>query len=238
MNHHIVTAFSDELEQLTASILRMGGLVEAMIVEGCDATIAGDERRAAQVIERDVVVDQLEADIERRITEILARRQPLARDLRAVLAALKISNELERVGDLSKNIAKRASAVSQINRPSVFKGTSLMSSAVSAQMAGVLDAYRNQDANFALQVWHKDEEVDRIYNAYFREVLTYMVEDPRMIGDGAHILFIAKNLERIGDHATNIAELIYFFVTGEYLNAADRRKSEKLVQLGKNEATE
>ena len=238
MNHHIVTAFSDELEQLSASILRMGGLVEVMIVESCDATIAGDETRATQVIERDVVVDQLEADIERRITEVLARRQPLARDLRAVLAALKISNELERVGDLSKNIAKRASAVSQINRPSVFKGTSLMSRAVSAQMAGVLDAYRNQDANLALQVWHKDEEIDQIYNAYFREVLTYMVEDPRMIGDGAHILFIAKNLERIGDHATNIAELIYFFVTGEYLNAADRRKSEKLVELSRSEAAE
>lgn len=236
MNDHIVTAFSAELEQLSANILRMGGLVEVMVQDACDATVAGDGPRADLVVARDKQVDQLEADIEKAITEIIARRQPLARDLRAVLAALKISNELERVGDLSKNIARRARAVSQINRPSIFKGTLGMSKAVTTQLASVLDAYRNQDAALATRVWEGDDEVDHLYNTYFREVLEHMVEDPKMIGDGAHILFIAKNLERIGDHATNIAELTFFYVTGTYLNAAERPKLELPAGLKNNEA--
>lgn len=236
MNDHIVTAFSAELEQLSASILRMGGLVEAMLLEASEATAAGDGARADLVVERDKQVDQLQAGIEKTITQIIARRQPLARDLRAVLAALKISNELERVGDLSKNIAKRAHAVSQIARPSIFKGTTRMSAAVATQLASVLDAYRNQDAALAMTVWDGDDNIDRLYNGYFREVLEHMVEDPMMIGDGAHILFIAKNLERIGDHATNIAELVYFFVTGEYLNEAERPKLDRLAASEASEA--
>lgn len=228
MNDHIVTAFSDELEQLYADILRMGGLVETMIADACDATVSGNAARAADVMNRDVQVDQLEAEIERKIMEILARRQPLARDLRGVLAALKISNELERIGDLSKNIAKRASALSEIRSRGVLKGTTRMGRAVTNQLSGVLDAYRNMDADLAITVWERDEEVDQLYNSYFREVQTYMIEDPRTIGLGAHIMFMAKNLERMGDHATNIAELIYFFVTGDYLNAKERPKADGL----------
>lgn len=224
MNDHIVTAFSGELEMLSADILRMGGLVEAMIMDACNGVARGDTELAASVVARDLEVDRLEADIERRIAEILALRQPLARDLREVLAALKISNELERVGDLSKNIAKRADALSDVNAATVLKGVPRMGRAVSVQLADVLDAYRNRDAAAAVQVWEGDEEIDQLYNSYFREVLTYMIEDPRTIGSGAHILFMAKNLERIGDHATNIAELVYFFVTGDYLNATDRPK--------------
>ena len=224
MNDHIVTAFTGELESLSADILRMGGMVEAMIMDACNATVAADRARADVIVSSDKQVDELEADIERRITEILARRQPMARDLREVLAALKISNELERIGDLSKSIAKRASAMEEIRTRSVLKGLTRMGKLVAAQLASVLDAYGNRDDELALRVWESDEDIDHFYNSYFREVLSYMIEDPRTISAGAHILFMAKNLERIGDHATNIAELIYFSVTGEYLNARERPK--------------
>ncbi|MEM6410289.1 MAG: phosphate signaling complex protein PhoU [Pseudomonadota bacterium] len=230
MNDHIVTAFTDELEQLSADLLRMGGLAETMIMDACSATLIGDLNSAAIVIERDREVDALEASVEQRIMEIIARRQPLARDLREVLAALKVANELERVGDLSKNIAKRSSALSNLSNRDVLKGVSRMGRAVASQLAGVLDAYRNRDARLAQRFWETDEDIDQLYNSYFREVLTYMIEDPRTIGDGAHILFMAKNLERIGDHATNVAELIYFFVTGDYLDAQERPKHDGLAE--------
>ncbi len=233
MNDHIVTAFTDELESLSADILRMGGMVEAMIMDACTATVAVDRARAEQIVKSDDDVDALEADIERRITEILARRQPMARDLREVLAALKISNELERIGDLSKSIAKRASVMETVRTRSVLKGVTRMGGLVAAQLASVLDAYGNRDDVLALQVWEDDEDIDHYYNSYFREVLSYMIEDPSTISAGAHILFMAKNLERIGDHATNIAELVYFCVKGDYLNQHARPKLDSLnVQAG------
>ena len=224
MNDHIVTSYSDDLEALSADILRMGGLVEAMIMQACNAVAIGDLETARKTVLRDQDVDVLEASIERRIATILALRQPMAQDLREVLAALKIANDLERVGDLSKNIAKRAETVSATGTQTVLRGVQRMGQAVTTQLASVLDAYRNKDAEAALRVWQNDEEIDQLYNSYFREVLTYMMEDPRTIGAGAHILFMAKNLERMGDHATNIAELVYFFVTGDYLDATERPK--------------
>lgn len=226
MNEHIVKSYSGELETLSADILRMGGLVEAMIMTACNAVAIGDVEQGNRTVLRDADVDALEAHIEKRITEIIALRQPMAQDLREVLAALKISNDLERVGDLSKNIAKRVSMLNDGNATNVLKGMPRMGRAVTTQLASVLDAYRNRDADAALRVWHNDEEIDQLYNSYFREVLTYMMEDPRTIGAGAHILFMAKNLERIGDHATNIAELVYFSVTGDYLDATERPKIE------------
>lgn len=228
MNDHIVTAFTDELDSLSADILRMGGMVEAMIMDACTATVAADRVRADKIVQSDNDVDRLEADIERRITEILARRQPMARDLREVLAALKISNELERIGDLSKSIAKRAGAMEDVRTRSVLKGLTRMGGLVAAQLASVLDAYGNRDDELALRVWENDEDIDHYYNSYFREVLSYMIEDPRTISAGAHILFMAKNLERIGDHATNIAELIYFCVKGDYLDARERPKLDQV----------
>lgn len=233
MNEHIVTAFTDELKNLSADILRMGGLAEAMIMDACNATVAADTDRAKEIVDSDKNVDMLEADIERRITEILARRQPMARDLRDVLAALKISNELERIGDLSKSIAKRAGVMQEVQTRSVLNGLPRMGRLVAAQLASVLDAYGNHDPELALRVWENDEDIDHYYNSYFREVLSYMIEDPRTISAGAHILFMAKNLERIGDHATNIAELIYFGVTGDYLNERERPK---LDQVGAQDA--
>lgn len=224
MNDHIVSSFADDLEGLSGDILRMGGLAEAMIMEACNAVAIGDIESARKIVLRDREVDTLEAEIEQRITTILALRQPMAQDLREVLAALKIANDLERVGDLSKNIAKRAETLAADNTGTLLKGVQRMGRAVSTQLAFVLDAYRNRDARAALRVWEGDEEIDQLYNSYFREVITYMIEDPRMIGSGAHILFMAKNLERIGDHATNIAELVFFFVTGDYLDATERPK--------------
>lgn len=228
MNDHIVKSYSDELEALAAEVLRMGGLVEAMIMNACNAVAEGDIAQGKKTVKRDIEVDLLEAEIEQSIATLIALRQPMAQDLRQVLAALKIANDLERVGDLSKNIAKRVEPLSQGNTGTVLKGMPRMGRAVTAQLATVLDAYRNHDAEAALRVWRNDEEIDQLYNAYFREVLTYMMEDPRMIGAGAHILFMAKNLERIGDHATNIAELVYFSVTGDYLDATERPKIESV----------
>lgn len=224
MNEHIVKSYADELETMSADILRMGGLVEAMIMNACNAVASGDVEQGQKTVKRDLEVDALEADIEQRIGRIIALRQPMAQDLREVLAALKIANDLERVGDLSKSIAKRTKVLADADARTVLKGMLRMGQAVTKQLANVLDAYRNRDADAALHVWHNDEDIDQLYNSYFREVLTYMMEDPRTIGTGAHILFMAKNLERVGDHATNIAELVYFFVTGDYLDATERPK--------------
>ena len=226
MDAHIVTSYSDDLEALSADVLRMGGLVEAMIVDACNAAALVALDTAQAVVARDKEVDALEADIERRIATILALRQPMAKDLREVLAALKISNDLERVGDLSKNIAKRTKSLSDGDATDVLKGLQRMGRAVTRQLADVLDAYRNRDAEQAVRVWRGDQDIDQLYNSYFREILTYMMEDPHTIGTGAHILFMAKNVERIGDHATNIAELVYFFVTGDYLDATERPKAD------------
>jgi len=172
MNNHIVKSYSDELETLSADILRMGGLVESMIMEACNAVAIGDIEQGKKTTLRDAEVDDLEADIERRIASIIALRQPMAQDLREVLAALKIANDLERVGDLSKNIAKRVEALSEGNTAAILKGIPRMGRAVTTQIASVLDAYRNRDAEAAVHVWQSDEEIDQIYNSYFREVLT------------------------------------------------------------------
>lgn len=224
MKEHIVRAFTDELEQLSADILSMGGLAESMITDACDAVIAGDMELGQQVIDLDRRVDRYEIEIERQITRMLALRQPMARDLREVLSALRISSELERVGDLSKSIAKRISHIDSEDNRLVLQGVGRIGKAVAQQVNLVLDAYAGRNVDLALQVWTSDEDVDRHYNGYFREVLTYMMEDPRIISEGTHILFIAKNLERIGDHCTNIAEHVYYLVTGSSLIGDDRPK--------------
>ncbi|MEO1028030.1 MAG: phosphate signaling complex protein PhoU [Pseudomonadota bacterium] len=224
MKEHIVRAFTDELEQLSADILSMGGLAESMITDACDAVITGDTELGQQIIDLDRRVDRYEIEIERQITRMLALRQPMARDLREVLSALRISSELERVGDLSKSIAKRITHIDAEDNRLVLQGVSRIGKAVAQQLNLVLDAYAGRNVDLALQVWTSDEDVDRHYNGYFREVLTYMMEDPRIISEGTHILFIAKNLERIGDHCTNIAEHVYYLVTGSSLIGDERPK--------------
>ena len=217
MSSHTVKAFTSELNALTSDVLRMGGLAEAMITDMATAFAHSDADLARRVIEADEEVNALESRLEREIMRLLALRQPVSQDLRGIVCALKVSNDLERIGDLSKNVCKRLIAIGDeygnIGRKSVER----MSKAVRLQLKTVLDAYSTENAQEAIDVWLHDEEIDEHYNSMFREVLTYMMEDPRKISLGAHLLFIAKNLERIGDHCTNIAEVVHFFVTGDDL---------------------
>ena len=225
MSDHIVSAFTDELEKIAADLMKMGGIVETMILDSCSAVDRNDHVLARQVIERDPSVDRLEEEVERQIVSLIARRQPMAHDLRSVFSALKTAGELERIGDLSKNIGKRATMLDGSVSQAMRHGVARMAQPLSHQLNLVLDAYATGNAEIAKTVWESDDDIDQHYNSLFREMLTYMIEDPRTISAGAHMLFMAKNLERIGDHCTNIAEFIYFQITGEYLIPHERPKS-------------
>ena len=217
MTEHTVRSFSQDLEELTGDLARMGGLAEDMLSDAIQAIATRDLALADTVVARDPQIDALQIEAEKKILRLLALRQPLARDLRQTISALKIASELERIGDLAKSIAKRVKLVDQIDAPSALKGVARMGKLVNAQLKRVLDAYSALETDAANKVWSRDEEVDEHYQSLFREVVTYMMEDPRTISACAHLLFVAKNLERIGDHCTNIAEEIHFLVTGEQL---------------------
>jgi phosphate transport system protein len=217
MTEHTVRSFSADLEELSGDLARMGGLAEDMLSDAIQAIATRDLALADTVVARDPQIDNLQVEAEKKILRLLALRQPLARDLRQTISALKIAAELERIGDLAKNIAKRAKVLDSIEPTAALKGVARMGKLVIAQLKRVLDAYSAQEADAANKVWSRDEEVDEHYQSLFREVVTYMIEDPRTISACAHLLFVAKNLERIGDHCTNIAEEIHFLVTGEQL---------------------
>jgi phosphate transport system protein len=219
MTEHTVRSFSQDLEELSGDLARMGGLCEDMLSDAIQAIATRDSALADTVVARDPQIDNLQVEAEKKILRLLALRQPLARDLRQTISALKIAAELERVGDLAKNIAKRAKVIDQFEPAAALKGVSRMGRLVVAQLKRVLDAYSAQEADAANKVWTRDEEVDEHYQSLFRELLTYMMEDPRTISPCAHLLFVAKNLERVGDHCTNIAEEIHFLVTGETLTS-------------------
>jgi phosphate transport system protein len=215
MMDHTVTAFEDELKALDGKIAQMGGLAEQLLGRAIDSLEKRDPNLAEQAISQDKAIDQLDREIEELAIQIIARRQPVALDLRQILAALRISSDLERIGDLGKNIAKRAMAIAGESRPQqLMIGIGHIGSKAMEQLQNVLDAYSQRDAEKAMQVWTRDRDLDAIYNSVFRELLTYMMEDPRNIGLCTHLLFGAKNLERIGDHATNMAESIHFLVKG------------------------
>ena len=220
MSDHIVRSFDEELGQITAEVARMGGLAEAQIGEALDCVLRRDVRLAAEVAARDTVLDAMEADIERQAVRLIALRQPMANDLRHAVAALKIASNLERCGDLAKNIAKRSLilAGSEAATP-LSRSIDRLGRLVAARLKDVLDAYTASDIERAVAVWSRDDEIDSHYDSLFRELLTYMMGDPKMITPGAHLLFIAKNLERIGDHATNIAEIIHYELTGADIGA-------------------
>lgn len=227
MGPHIVSAFDDELIAIQAKLSEMGGLAEEVLSQALEAVRNRDPELAADVVARDKRIDKLEYDIESLTTRVLALRQPVAQDLRFLIAALKMSATLERVGDLSKNIARRAIYLAE-DRPVRLSSSILrMGQQTLQQLTEVLDAQTSRDTALAVSVWRRDVELDETYNALFREVLTYMIEDPRMIGLGSQFLFIAKNLERIGDHTTHIAELVYYIVEGEPLGD-DRPKGEPI----------
>jgi phosphate transport system protein len=226
MTEHTVTAFDAELKDLQSTIAEMGGLAEKMQADAIDALSRQDIKLAQQIIGVDARLDNLQREVEEKAILTIARRQPMAIDLRDVIATIRIANDLERVGDLVKNMAKRILAMEGHFPPQkLLAGINNMSLMALAQFKAVLDAYTQRDAQAALAVWQRDGEIDNLYNSLFRELLTYMMEDPRNIGFCTHLLFGAKNVERIGDHATNIAETVYFLVTGQNLGV-DRPKGD------------
>ncbi len=229
MNEHIVKSYEDELNTLTAECARMGGLTEAQVADGIEAVIKRDAVLAGQVVGRDERLDLLEADIERKAIKLIALRQPMANDLRRTVAAMKIAANLERCGDLAKNIAKRTLVLAEAEPMTpLTRSIERMGRLVLGRLKDVLDAYTSADVDRAVLVWTRDDEVDEHYNSLFRELLTYMMGDPRTITACAHLLFVAKNLERIGDHATNIAEIVHYEITGEEMISADRPKTDAL----------
>lgn len=214
MGEHIVTSFDDDLIELRARIAEMGGLAETLLSQALDSIERRDVALADEVIAKDKRLDALEHEVERLATHIIAKRQPMAKDLRLVVSAMKLSTTLERVGDLAKNIAKRSRALTATNPVRISGSVVRMGRQAQAQLTEALDAYVKTDVDAAIAVWRRDVEIDDLYNAMFRETITYMMEDARMISLGSQLLFIAKNLERIGDHATHIAEMIHYTAKG------------------------
>jgi phosphate transport system protein len=220
---HIVHAFDADLGNLEKLISEMGGRVEDQLDQAITGLLDYDVERAKEVIKKDKIIDQMELEIAAQATQIFALRQPMAADLRAIVAALKISSNLERMGDYAKNISKRTITLAKIPLISTIgKSVRRMGQLVEVMIEDVLDAYVKRDATKALHVIDQDEEVDQLHTSLFREILTYMMEDPRNITACTHLVFIAKNIERIGDHATNIAEQVYYVKTGKYVE--DERK--------------
>ncbi|MEA2780345.1 MAG: phosphate transport system protein [Rhodospirillaceae bacterium] len=225
-SEHIVKSFDDELKRLSQMVAQMGGLAEAQLQIAIEALVARDAEQAARVVQSDARIDQIERQIGAQTIRMLALRQPMARDLREVIAALKISSDIERIGDYAANVAKRAIALTQSPPMRPVGGIARMGRLVQQIIKETLDAYSAHDAEKAIAAWKRDQEVDDMYNSLFRELLTYMMEDPRNIGPSTHLVFIAKNIERIGDHTTNVAEIVHFLVRGEDI-AETRPKSDK-----------
>jgi len=213
---HTLKAFDQDIERLRALISQMGGLAEHAIDEAMRCLMQRDVEAAAEVVQNDKKLDALEIETERRAVQLIALRAPMAGDLRDVVAALKISGVVERIGDYAKNIAKRVPLVENAK----IEPLSLLPemARICVEMVhNVLDAFVERDAEAAVRVCERDSAVDDFYDSIFRTLLTHMMENPQNIGQSAHLLFVAKNLERIGDHATNIAEMVYYAATGEYM---------------------
>ena len=228
---HTLKAFDQELEELRVSISQMGGLAELAIRDSIQALTTRDLELAAAVVERDLRIDELESEVERRAVSIMALRAPLANDLREVVAALKISGVVERIGDYAKNIAKRVPNIenSKIEPLSLLPE---MARICGEMVADALDAFAARDGAKAAMVLGRDQVVDNFYNSIFRALLTFMMENPHNITPAAHLLFIAKHLERIGDHATNVAEMVYFAETGEHI--PERYKGQSTATISGN----
>ncbi len=222
MTEHTAKAFDTDLHEMTRLVAEMGGLAEKQIADAVDALAKRDGELAQRVVAADPLIDALQREIETKAVLTIARRQPMAVDLRELVSALRIANDLERIGDLAKNIGKRVAALTGDFHPQrLIRGVEHMASLVLGQLKGVLDSYAGRDLEAALAVWKGDEEVDALCTSLFRELLTYMMEDPRNITFCIHLMFCAKNIERMGDHATNIAETVYYMIEGRAL--ADER---------------
>jgi len=217
MSDHIVKAYDEDLAALKLMLAQMGGLAEQQLDDAIDALARRDTALADRVIQNDEKIDALEHQIEEKAILTIAKRQPMARDLREIMVAIRVSSDLERIGDLAKNTAKRTHAISEALPRKLMTGVTRMGRLAQEELKNILDAYARSDADKAMEVWRADEDLDALYNSIFRELLTYMMEDPRNISLCTHLLFGAKNMERIGDHATNIAENIHYLVHGKTL---------------------
>ena len=212
---HTTKAFDADLQDLSRMVAEMGGLAEKQVADAVDALAKRDTNMAQRVQQSDAAIDTLQREIEEKSVLTIARRQPMAIDLRDIVGALRLANDLERIGDLANNIAKRVIALNaEFPPPKLIRGVEHMTDLVLEQLKAVLDAYARRDDNKAMAVWRGDEEIDAVCTSVFRELLTYMMEDPRNITFCIHLMFCAKNIERIGDHATNIAETVHYIIDG------------------------
>lgn len=227
MREHTVASFDEELAAIDQLIRDMGETARGMVETAIDALVKSDNALSQRVISEDAVLDAKQRELDERAITLIAKRQPMANDLRAVVAAIRMSSDLERIGDLAKNIAKRVSAIGQNPAPRAFTGSiTAMSALVLGQMSAVVSQYIARDAEGLQELRADDQKIDVQYTSVFRELLTYMMEDPRNISACTHLLFCAKNLERIGDHVTNIAEDAYYVVTGQQLPTARPKMDE------------
>jgi|SRR5579872_4542992 len=234
-SEHIIKSYDQELARLDSTITQMGGIAESQLTASIEAVVRRDSELATEVIEGDVRVDELEGEVESQALRLLALRQPMARDLRQILAALKIASDLERIGDYAANVAKRSIVLNQSPPVRPVFAIPRMGQIGQSMVKDILDAYVERDADKALEVWLRDEELDEMYTSLFRELLTYMIEDPRNITACTHLLFMAKNLERVGDHTTNIAETLYFLVHGKPLTQTRPKRDRTSLALSLSE---
>ena len=225
-DQHILKSFDEELTQLSDAIARMGQLSQTQLAGAIDSLLLRDTTVAAHVVKSDLEVDELERDVDARAVRVLALRQPIARDLRHVLASLRIGIEFERICDFAANIAKRAIALNAHSPDEWINEIAELGQLALKLLADVVQAFRDRDSEKALDVWAHDEQLDDVYTGIYRSLIDFMKADPQRVAVGAHLLFIAKNIERIGDHATNIAESVYYLVTGEALTGP-RPKGDK-----------
>jgi len=226
LNEHTVSAFDDELRFLIAKISEMGGNAESMISRSVSALITADPGLSQSVVADDKVLDALQQEIDDHVVLLIARRQPMAQDLRETIGAMRMATDIERIGDLAKNIARRANDVQGSTPPKKLqRGIKHLTDISLEQLKDALDAYVAKDVEKAHAVWLRDDEIDSLYTSLFREMLTYMMEDPRNITYCTHLLFCAKNMERVGDHVTNLAETLNYIVTGRYEMTVDENVS-------------
>jgi len=219
-NEHIVTSYEDELTNLAKLIFEMGGMVEAAVSNATRALLKLDHGLARQTIEADKAVDEMQKRIDEIAVSMIARRQPMATDLRAIITSIHVANDLERVGDMAKTISRRTLQIEGLSlAPKFYNGVKHMSDLILRQLKAALDAYASRNAAAAVEVCNSDDEIDALYTSLFRELLTYMMEDPRNITQCTHLLFCSKSLERVGDHATNIAEHAYYLETGRQIGS-------------------
>jgi len=224
---HTVKSYEDELKNLNLNIVKMGALCEEALKNSIDSLVEKNQSKAENVISNDEKIDKFESKIEQQVVDLIALRQPMAIDLRETVTALKISSDLERIGDLSKNISKRSLLLSENLDKQLTQNFKLLAEKVQKQLKSVIDAYLERSAEIAINVWENDEKIDEITNDCMQNSIDFLKKDKNNMQNGTHLLFISKNLERMGDHATNIAEQVYFLVKGEYLEG-DRPKNSEM----------